>query len=103
MPNTSSHHTRPRTSTTTGSAEARLQELGITLPLPPEPFGVYAEAVATGRLLFLTGMLPTEVWSPKSVGRIGAELDVEEGYRACRLAALNACYRRREIRAELPV
>ena len=42
------------------SAEQRLKELGIKLPAPPEPFGTYAEAVQTGNLLFLTGMLPTE-------------------------------------------
>jgi len=42
------------------SAEQRLQELGIRLPAPPEPFGTYVEAVQTGNLLFLTGMLPTE-------------------------------------------
>ena len=41
-------------------AEQRLEELGIKLPKPPEPFGIYAEAVQTGNLLFLTGMLPTE-------------------------------------------
>ena len=42
------------------SAEQRLNELGITLPAPPEPFGAYVEAVETGNLLFLSGMLPTE-------------------------------------------
>src|SRR5579862_2409317 len=40
-------------------AEQRLRELGIHLPAPPEPFGTYVEAVQTGNLLFLTGMLPT--------------------------------------------
>jgi enamine deaminase RidA (YjgF/YER057c/UK114 family) len=74
----------------TASAEARLQQLGLALPRPPEPFGHYVEAVRTGGLLFLTGMLPTEGRSAKIVGRIGAELDIETGYRACHLAALNA-------------
>ena len=41
-------------------AEQRLKELGIELPMPPKPFGTYVEAVQTGNLLFLTGMLPTE-------------------------------------------
>jgi enamine deaminase RidA (YjgF/YER057c/UK114 family) len=62
-----------------GSAEQRLVELGISLPAPPEPFGTYAEAVQTGNLLFLTGMLPTEGRAAKFVGRVGAELDVEAG------------------------
>ena len=71
------------------SAEQRLKELGIVLPAPPEPFGVYAEAVQTGNLLFLTGMLPTEGRAAKFIGRIGAELDVEAGRDAAHLAALN--------------
>jgi len=40
------------------TAEQRLTQLGIKLPAPPEPLGIYAEAVQTGNLLFLTGMLP---------------------------------------------
>ena len=71
------------------SAEQRLKDLGIELPAPPEPFGTYVEAVQTGNLLFLTGMLPTEGRAAKFVGRIGAELDVEAGRKAARLAALN--------------
>lgn len=72
------------------SAERRLKELGIKLPSPPEPFGMYVEAVQTGDLLFLTGMLPTEGHEAKFVGRVGAELDVEAGRKAAQLAALNA-------------
>jgi enamine deaminase RidA (YjgF/YER057c/UK114 family) len=70
-------------------AEQRLTELGIELPTPPEPFGTYVEAVQTGNLLFLTGMLPTEDRVAKFVGRVGAEFDVEAGRKAARLAALN--------------
>jgi enamine deaminase RidA (YjgF/YER057c/UK114 family) len=73
-----------------GCAERRLKELGIDLPAPPEPFGTYAEAVQTGNLLFLTGMLPTEGRVAKFIGRVGAELDVEAGRKAAYLAALNA-------------
>ena len=71
------------------SAEQRLKELGIKLPTPPQPFGIYVEAVQTGDLLFLTGMLPTEGRSAKFIGRVGAELDVEAGRKAAHLAALN--------------
>jgi enamine deaminase RidA (YjgF/YER057c/UK114 family) len=70
-------------------AEQRLKELGLELPAPPAPFGTYAEAVQTGNLLFLTGMLPTEGGVAKFVGRVGAELDVAAGRKAAYLAALN--------------
>jgi len=71
------------------SAEHRLKELGIELPPPPEPFGTYVEAVRTGNLLFLSGMLPTAGHRAEFIGRVGAELDVATGRKAARLAALN--------------
>jgi enamine deaminase RidA (YjgF/YER057c/UK114 family) len=71
------------------SAEQRLKELGVDLPVPPEPFGTYKEAVQTGNLLFLSGMLPTDGRTAKFTGRLGAELDVEAGRKAARLAVLN--------------
>src|SRR5437588_1960881 len=83
------------------SAEQRLKELGIQLPAPPEPFGTYAEAVQTGNLLFLTGMLPTEGRAAKFTGRVGAELDVETGRQAAHLAALNALAVAREYLGSL--
>jgi enamine deaminase RidA (YjgF/YER057c/UK114 family) len=71
------------------SAERRLQELGLELPAPPEPFGTYVEAVQTDHLLLLSGMLPTEGSRAKFIGRVGAELDVDAGREAAHLAALN--------------
>lgn len=71
-------------------AERRLLELGLELPAPPQPFGTYVEAVQTGNLLFLSGMLATQGGKAAMVGRIGAELDVERGRRAAYLATLNA-------------
>src|SRR5207249_5315226 len=78
------------TTLSANGAERRLKEFGIELPVPPEPFGTYAEAVQTGNLLFLSGMLPTEGKGAKFVGRVGAELDLEAGRKAGHLATLNA-------------
>jgi enamine deaminase RidA (YjgF/YER057c/UK114 family) len=72
-----------------GGAEQRLKELVLQLPPPPEPFGSYVEAVQTGNLLFLSGMLPTEGHAAKFVGRLGAELDLEAVRGAAHLTALN--------------
>ena len=69
--------------------EQRLRELRLTLPTPVEPFGTYVEAVQTGNLLFLSGMLPTEDRAAKYTGRVGAEIDLASGRAAARLAALN--------------
>jgi enamine deaminase RidA (YjgF/YER057c/UK114 family) len=70
--------------------QQRLKELGISLPQPPKPLGAYVEAVQTGSLLFLSGTLPVQAGQPRYVGRIGADLSVEDGRRAAQLASLNA-------------
>jgi enamine deaminase RidA (YjgF/YER057c/UK114 family) len=72
------------------SAERRLRDLGIQLPAAPTPFGSYVEAVQTGNLLFLSGMLPVVDHKPKYLGRIGKELDAEAGQDAVYTAALGA-------------
>jgi enamine deaminase RidA (YjgF/YER057c/UK114 family) len=77
-------------SSQSGSAERRLHELGIQLPAAPTPFGTYVEAVQTGNLLFLSGMVPVVDHKPKYVGRLGKELDAEAGRDAVYTAALGA-------------
>jgi enamine deaminase RidA (YjgF/YER057c/UK114 family) len=73
-----------------GSAERRLQDLGIQLPAAPMPFGSYVEALQTGNLLFLSGMLPVIDHKPKYLGRLGKDLDAEAGRDAAYTAALSA-------------
>jgi len=77
----------PRTASP--SAEARLQELALVLPPAPTPFGAYVEAVQSGQLLFLSGMLPVIGHEPRCIGRVGDELSVTEGYDAARTACLS--------------
>jgi enamine deaminase RidA (YjgF/YER057c/UK114 family) len=62
----------------------------IHLPSPPKPLGAYVEAVQAGSLVYLSGALPMQGGVPKFVGRIGADLSIEDGRRAARLATLNA-------------
>ncbi|HTV15328.1 MAG TPA: RidA family protein [Acidobacteriaceae bacterium] len=70
--------------------EQRLTELGIVLSAPPTPFGNYVEALQSGNLLFLTGMLPVVDHKPKYLGRLGRELDATAGRDAARTAGLSA-------------
>src|ERR1700712_11819 len=72
------------------SAERRLIDLDLELPAAPKPLGIYTESVQSGNLLFLSGMLPTQGDRALMTGRVGAELDVQQGARAAYLAALNA-------------
>jgi enamine deaminase RidA (YjgF/YER057c/UK114 family) len=84
-----------------GSAERRLQDLGIQLPAVPKPFGSYVEALQTGNLLFLSGMLPVVDHKPKYLGRLGKEVDAESGRDAVRTAALGALATAREYLGSL--
>jgi enamine deaminase RidA (YjgF/YER057c/UK114 family) len=68
----------------------RVRELGLVLPAPPMPLGAYIEASATGRLLFLSGMLPVVDRKLALSGRLGENLSVKEGQEAARIASLNA-------------
>ena len=77
-------------------AEQRLQELGITLPPPPTPFGAYLEAVTIGNLVFFSGMLPVIDRKPQFIGRVGGELTAEDGRKAAEAATLSALSAMRE-------
>ena len=71
-------------------AEQRLHDHNIELPSVPTPLGAYVEVVQTGNLLFLSGMLPVAGGKPAYLGRLGAELTVEDGRKAAAIACLNA-------------
>lgn len=83
---------------TNDSPEARLAELNIELPAVKPPAGTFVHAVRTGSLLFVGGHLPWRAEGSIVQGKLGAELDVEAGYEAARLAAISALA---TIRAEL--
>ncbi len=72
------------------SAELKLKTLGITLLSMPMPLGAYEMAVQADNLLFLTGMLPIRGREPQFSGKLGKELNAEEGREAARITALNA-------------
>ena len=61
------------------SFEARIKELGLTLPETPRPVANYVPAVQTGNLLFLSGMLATAGHAATVVGIVGKDLDVKAG------------------------
>jgi enamine deaminase RidA (YjgF/YER057c/UK114 family) len=78
----------------TSHLEKRLAELGICLPRPPRAIGNFAYGVEHGGLLYLSGTYGTAVGEDDKdvlpiVGKLGAELSIEEGYRSARLMAVN--------------
>ncbi|MCW9032799.1 MAG: RidA family protein [Rhodospirillales bacterium] len=73
----------------TDSIHSHLKELGIELPEPMQPVATYVPYVISGNLLYTSGQGPVLNGEFKSVGKLGDNLTVEQGYEASRLTALN--------------
>lgn len=71
------------------SIEQRLTELGLEVPVLPPPAASYVPAVRTGNLVFASGQTPTVAGRLVIAGKLGADVTVEQGQEAARLAALN--------------
>ncbi len=69
--------------------EQKLNELGLTLPQPSKPVANYLPAVRIGNLLFVSGHGPYNDGITKISGKVGRELNTEEGYQTARNVALN--------------
>jgi enamine deaminase RidA (YjgF/YER057c/UK114 family) len=73
------------------SPEARLSELGYSLPPPPAAAGAYVPFVRTGNLLFLSGTLPVAGGAVAFTGKVTSlPADIARAQDAARLCALNA-------------
>ena len=71
------------------SIDARLAELGITLPTPATPAANYVPFVRVGDLLHVSGQIPVGPKGIEFVGKLGADADVDFGRAAARLCAIN--------------
>ena len=69
-------------------AEARLKALGLSLPDPAGPVAVYVPYRISGTQVFIAGNIPPQDVDIPTTGKLGADLTVEQGYAAARLAAL---------------
>ena len=65
-----------------GRIDARLQELGIELGQAPAPAANYVPFVKTGNLVFIAGQVPRIGDSREHVGKLGADLSIEQGQAA---------------------
>ena len=73
-------------------AEQKLEALGLSLPPIPQPLANYVPLVRTGNLLFVSGHGPGVVEDGKLSfiqGKLGKDLDVDQGYDAARQVMLN--------------
>ena len=69
--------------------DAALAERGLSLPDAPAPAANYVPTVRTGDQLFVSGQISQDAQGGMIVGKIGADLSVEEGAAAAERCALS--------------
>lgn len=70
--------------------EERLAELGIELPPAAAPLASYVPVRLVGEQAFVSGQVPLENGLPTALGKLGADVTIEEGQSAARRCALQA-------------
>ena len=71
------------------NAEAKLAELGLTLPNPPAAAGSYVPTVRTGNLLYCAGTISMLDGQMTHVGQVGKEQTIETAKKSAEICALN--------------
>ena len=68
--------------------EDRLKELNLELPPPPKPAGVYKPVVVVGNMAYVSGHGPLKPDGTMMMGRVGADVDKDGGYKAAKQVGL---------------
>ena len=71
------------------SFEDKIKELGITLPEAKAPVGNYVATKIIGKILFVSGQISIDEKGELIKGKIGKDLDADEGYNAAKRCALS--------------
>jgi len=66
-----------------------LKRLGLELPAPPAPGGLYAPVKQVGNLLYTSGQGSNVNGKSAFIGKVGSDLTIEQGQEAARIVALN--------------
>ena len=72
-----------------GRIDARLKELGISLPTPMPPIANYVPYVVTGDLVLVSGQVPAVDGKIAVTGKVAAGLSIEQGQAAARQCFIN--------------
>ena len=83
------------------SAEENLKKLNINLPKAPDPVGAYVASKIVGNLVFISGQLPLNSEGKLIKGKVGKELNLEQGQEAAKLCALNLLAQLKKISGDL--
>ena len=69
--------------------EENLKKLNINLPKAPDPVGAYVASKIVGNLVFISGQVSFDSNGKLIKGKIGKELNIEQGQEAAKFCALN--------------
>ncbi len=69
--------------------EAKLANLGLSLPTPPKPVAAYIPCVRTGNLVVVSGQLPMAAGQLLATGRVPSVVDLEQAQECARPCVLN--------------
>jgi enamine deaminase RidA (YjgF/YER057c/UK114 family) len=72
------------------AVENRLAELGLSVPEVVAPLAAYVPAVISGSYVYISGQLPMVSGALQATGRLGAEIDLDQGASLAQICALNA-------------
>lgn len=78
--------------------EERLADMGLAVPSVAKPVAAYVPAVRSGSYVFTSGQLPMVEGALAATGKLGREIDADQGKDLARICALNALA---AIRAEI--
>ncbi|WP_417390759.1 RidA family protein [Gimesia sp.] len=81
--------------------ESRIQELGHTLPSPPQAVGSYIPATQFGNVIVTSGQLPFIGSELMFKGKVGDQLHEDDGSNAASLCLLNALAQIKAVTGEL--
>ncbi|BDZ51642.1 LysR family transcriptional regulator [Frondihabitans sucicola] len=80
-----------------GAIDARLTELGLTIPDVATPAGAYVPAVVSGGYVYTSGQLPFIGGSLPATGKVGRDVTPEEAQDLAKQSALNALAAARSV------
>jgi len=73
-----------------GKIEEKIKSMGLTIPKTPKPVASYVTCVQTGKLVYTSGQGCKKDGIVAYQGKLGKDVTVEEGYKAAKIAILNA-------------
>ena len=81
----------------------RLSDLGLSLPPVARPLAAYVPAVRFADLVYTAGQLPLVDGAVQAVGKVGAEVSVDDAVRCAEIAALNGLAAVADLTGDLDV